>query len=116
MIVSYMQAGLVCEYIAARWGQKGLEAVLKEYAAGKETREAIQAALKISAAQFDEDFASYVDSQLGERRRAVRALAGGATGGASGVRRQGLEAAASSADARDRAVSRLRRRGQRRTS
>ncbi len=65
VIVSYMQAGLVCEYIASRWGQKGLEAVLKEYGAGKETREALQNALKISAAQFDEDFASYVESQLG---------------------------------------------------
>ena len=60
VIVSYMQAGLVCEYIASRWGQKGLEGVLKEYGAGKETPAALQGALKISAEQFDEDFAGYV--------------------------------------------------------
>jgi tetratricopeptide (TPR) repeat protein len=60
-----MQAGLICEYIAARWGQAGLERVLKEYGAGKETREALQGALKISASQFDEDFAGYVQGQLG---------------------------------------------------
>jgi tetratricopeptide (TPR) repeat protein len=65
VIVSYMQAGLICEYIAARWGQEGLEAMLKAYAGGKETREALDTALEISAAQFDEDFAGYVQGQLG---------------------------------------------------
>jgi tetratricopeptide (TPR) repeat protein len=65
VIVSYMQAGLICEYIASRWGQEGLEKLLKEYGAGKETREALQSALGISAAQFDEDFAGYVERQLG---------------------------------------------------
>jgi cellulose synthase operon protein C len=65
VIVSYMQAGLICEYIAMRWGQQGLEAMLKEYGAGKETTAALQAALKISAEQFDEDFAGYVQEQLG---------------------------------------------------
>jgi len=65
VIVSYMQAGLICEYIAKRWGQKGLEGVLKEYGAGKETPAALQAALKISAEQFDKDFAGYVQEQVG---------------------------------------------------
>jgi len=65
VIVSYMQAGLVCEYIAARWGQQGLEAMLDEYGAGKDTSAAIQAALKVSPEKFDEDFAGYVQDQLG---------------------------------------------------
>ena len=65
VIVSYMQAGLICEYIAKRWGQKGLEGVLKQYGAGKETPAALQAALKISAEQFDKDFAGYVQEQVG---------------------------------------------------
>jgi cellulose synthase operon protein C len=65
VIVSYMQAGLICEYIGKRWGQQGLEALLKEYGAGKETPAALQAALKISAEQFDENFAGYVQEQLG---------------------------------------------------
>ncbi len=66
VIVSYMQAGLVCQFIAMRWGQEGLAAMLKEYGAGRETREALQNALKISAAQFDEDFGAYVDKELGD--------------------------------------------------
>ena len=66
VIVSYMQAGLTCEYIASRWGQQGLRAMLDQYTAGKETPAALQAALAIEPKQFDKDFAGYVQSQLGE--------------------------------------------------
>jgi len=65
VIVSYMQAGLTCEYIASRWGQQGLRAMLDQYAAGKETPAALQAALSIEPKKFDADFAQYVQSQLG---------------------------------------------------
>jgi tetratricopeptide (TPR) repeat protein len=65
VIVSYMQAGLICEYIASRWGQQGLERVLKQYGAGKETPAALKGALDISAEQFDKDFADYVKAQVG---------------------------------------------------
>ncbi len=65
VIVSYMQAGLVCEYISSRWGQQGLRAMLDRYGAGEDTAAAIQDALKISPGQFDEDFAGYVKMQLG---------------------------------------------------
>jgi tetratricopeptide (TPR) repeat protein len=66
VIVSYMQAGLVCEYIAGHYGQAALERMLDEFAAGKTTAQAIEAALTISPAKFDTDFAAYVQSQLGK--------------------------------------------------
>ena len=65
VIVSYMQAGLICEYIAGRFDQSGLERMLDEFAAGNDTAKAIEAALGISPTQFDEDFAAYVESELG---------------------------------------------------
>jgi tetratricopeptide (TPR) repeat protein len=65
VIVSYMQAGLICEYIAGRFGQEALARMLNEFRDGKDTPQAIEAALGISPAQFDEDFAAYVDTQLG---------------------------------------------------
>jgi tetratricopeptide (TPR) repeat protein len=65
VIVSYMQAGLICEYIAGRFGQEALERMLEEFRNGKDTAQAIQGALGISPGQFDESFAGYVDSQLG---------------------------------------------------
>jgi len=66
VIVSYMQAGLVCEYVAGHYGQVALERMLDEFGAGKTTAQAIEAALTISPAKFDTDFAAYVQSQLGK--------------------------------------------------
>jgi tetratricopeptide (TPR) repeat protein len=65
VIVSYMQAGLICEFIAGRFGQEALERMLEGFRDGKDTPQAIQAALGISPGQFDENFAAYVDAQLG---------------------------------------------------
>jgi tetratricopeptide (TPR) repeat protein len=65
VIVSYMQAGLICEYIGKRWGQQGLRDVLGQYGAGKDTGAAIEAALDLKPEQFDKDFAGYVEEQLG---------------------------------------------------
>ena len=65
VIVSYMQAGLICEYIAGRFGQEALARMLDEFRDGKDTAQAIQAALGISPGEFDESFAGYVDAQLG---------------------------------------------------
>jgi len=65
VIVSYMQAGLICEYIAGHFGQRGLEGMLDGFAAGKDTAEVVTTVLGISPEKFDEDFAAYVESQLG---------------------------------------------------
>jgi tetratricopeptide (TPR) repeat protein len=65
VIVSYMQAGLICEYIAGRFGQEALERMLDQFRNGKDTAQAIQGALAISPGQFDENFDAYVDMQLG---------------------------------------------------
>ena len=65
VVVSYMQAGLVCEYIASRWGQEGLRAMLELFAEGAETPAAISGALGIGAEAFDEAFADYLRQELG---------------------------------------------------
>jgi tetratricopeptide (TPR) repeat protein len=65
VIVSYMQAGLICEYIAGRYGQTALEGMLGGFAAGKDTAEVVTAVLGISPGQFDEGFAAYVETELG---------------------------------------------------
>lgn len=66
VIVSYMQAGLICEYIAANWGQQGLRDMLARYADGDETGPAVEAALGITPGEFDDRFAAYVDDELGD--------------------------------------------------
>ncbi len=65
VIVSYMQAGLICEYIHGRWGQHGINAMLEAYTGGADTAAAIKQALGLSAGDFDEAFAQYVQDQFG---------------------------------------------------
>ena len=64
VIVSYMQAGLICEYVASRWGQEGLQSMLRLFGEGSDTAEAVETALGIPAARFDEDFAAHLATEL----------------------------------------------------
>lgn len=65
VVVSYMQAGMICEYIAANWGQTSLQAMLVHYREGLETDEAIERALGVTPEQFDAEFAEYVAAEFG---------------------------------------------------
>jgi len=65
IIVSYMQAGLVCHFIAATWGQPSLAAMLREFRDGQDTEAALLAATGVSAADFDTLFETFLESELG---------------------------------------------------
>jgi tetratricopeptide (TPR) repeat protein len=65
VIVSYMQAGLICEYIGETWGQQALRTMLERFREGDETPAAIEAALGIPAAEFDRRFQQQVDAEFG---------------------------------------------------
>jgi tetratricopeptide (TPR) repeat protein len=65
VIVSYMQAGLICEFIATDYGQDALVAMLTRFREGDTTVPALEAALGITAAEFDGAFALHVDALYG---------------------------------------------------
>jgi tetratricopeptide (TPR) repeat protein len=65
VIVSYMQAGLVCQYIDSAFGTDSLSALLFKYRDGYETGDAIEEVLGISPQQFDRDFEKFVQSEHG---------------------------------------------------
>ena len=64
--VSYMQAGLVCDFIAGRWGHEALLAMLKGFAGRESTATALEAATGLSPADFDVEFAAHVQDVHGE--------------------------------------------------
>jgi tetratricopeptide (TPR) repeat protein len=66
---AYYQASLVCELIERDWGWLAMGALLAEYRKGRETPEALQAALGVSEAEFDRRFEAYL------RERFARPLA-----------------------------------------
>jgi len=64
IIVSYMQAGLICQYIERRWGQQGLVAMLARYREGLATGEAIQRALQVSPETLDSGFQEFIEAEF----------------------------------------------------
>jgi len=65
VIVSYMQAGLVCQFIDEQYGTGKLRAVLYAFKDGMQTGEAITAVLDMSPAAFDSEFESFVKREHG---------------------------------------------------
>jgi len=65
IIVSYMQAGLVCQFIDRQFGAESLSALLYKYRDGMQTGAAIAAVLGVSPQDFDRDFARFVRSEHG---------------------------------------------------
>ena len=65
VIVSYMQAGLVCQFIDQRLGSGKLAGMLKAYADGMTTTAAINEALDISVQNFDAEFRDFVQAEHG---------------------------------------------------
>jgi len=64
--VSYMQAGLICDFISSRWGHDALVTMLKAFAAGDDTETALQKAIELDSESFDTAFAKSIQAQYGE--------------------------------------------------
>jgi tetratricopeptide (TPR) repeat protein len=69
VIVSYFQAGQMCDYMAARWGDEAILGMIHSYAARKSTAEAIQENLHESPAALDKDFAMWLEKKTGNTVR-----------------------------------------------
>lgn len=65
VIVSYFEAGRICDYISQRWGDGALLGMIHSYGARKGTADAIQENLHESAAAFDKDFLAWLDQKTG---------------------------------------------------
>ncbi len=65
VIVSYFQAGSVCDYIAAHWSNDKLLGMVHSYTLKKSTPEAIQENLGISADEFDKRYLASIEQSYG---------------------------------------------------
>jgi tetratricopeptide (TPR) repeat protein len=63
VLVSYFQAGRICDYITEKWGYDKLLAMMHQFAGGAETPEVIQKQLGMAPEEFDKQFLAFVDSQ-----------------------------------------------------
>ncbi len=65
VIVSYMQAGLICQYINDRYGFDNINKMLEHFKQGVDTGQSIRNALGVNPAAFDIEFNKYIDKQFG---------------------------------------------------
>ena len=64
VMVSYKQAGLICQYIDRNWGQQGLVDLLQLYRDGLDTGEAIEQGLGVLPEAFDGGFKEFIESEF----------------------------------------------------
>jgi tetratricopeptide (TPR) repeat protein len=65
VLVSYMQAGLVCRFIEQRFGTAALRGLLRAFGDGLDTAEAVQAVLATAPGRFDALFAEHIEAEFG---------------------------------------------------
>ncbi|RXH57290.1 peptidase MA family metallohydrolase [Granulicella sibirica] len=65
VIVSYFQAGTICDYIQQRWGDAALMGMVHSFAARKTTAEALQENLQITPGGFDKAYSTWLDQRTG---------------------------------------------------
>ncbi len=69
VLVSYYQAGKICDFISEKWGDDAILGMIHSYAARKTTAEAIQDNLHESPSAFDKEFCAWLDRKTGNTVR-----------------------------------------------
>ena len=64
VMVSYVQSGLLCEYIAETHGHEALQRILAAYRAGKSTIQAVEESLEVPHEALDAGFKDYLDERF----------------------------------------------------
>ena len=64
--ISYFQSGLVCKFIAEKWGFGKLVELLRGFGEGKSTADNVEAVLGMPSEEFDTQFTEYVQAEAGE--------------------------------------------------
>jgi len=66
VIVSYYQAGKICDYISERWGESKLLDIIHEFARNRSTVDVVRDQLGMEPAAFDKDFLAMIDKETGK--------------------------------------------------
>ncbi len=65
VIVSYFQAGSICDFVEEKWGEDKLLDMVHSYTQLKTTPEAIQQNLGLAPTEFDKQYFAWIDHQYG---------------------------------------------------
>src|ERR1700722_4606881 len=65
VVVSYFEAGSICDYVKSKWGEGKLLDMVHSYAQRKTTPQVIQADLGVSPEEFDKQYLQWIDQHYG---------------------------------------------------
>ena len=65
MIVSYFQAGSICDFVEEKWGDAKLLEMVHSYAQLQTTPEVMQTDLGIAPEEFDKQYLAWIDKNYG---------------------------------------------------
>jgi cellulose synthase operon protein C len=63
VLISYYQAGRICDFIAKEWGEEKLLDMLRAFGKGQDTATVVRQQLKIEPAEFDKKFIATVEAE-----------------------------------------------------
>jgi len=66
VIVSYYQAGKICDYISQRWGESKLLDMIHEFGKNRPTVDVVKDQLGMEPEAFDKDFLAMIDKETGK--------------------------------------------------
>ena len=66
VLVSYFEAGAMCDFIQERWGADKLVAIVHSFAELKSTPDVIESNLHVTPAQFDKAYLVWLDRKYGQ--------------------------------------------------
>jgi tetratricopeptide (TPR) repeat protein len=65
VIVSYFQAGSICDFVKVRWGEEKLLEMVHSYAQSKTTPQVVQQDLGLAPEEFDKQYLAWIDKRYG---------------------------------------------------
>lgn len=66
VVVSYFEAGKICDYIVQRWGDQKILDMIHEFAKNKPTVDVVKEQLGLEPEAFDKDFLAMIDKEYGK--------------------------------------------------
>jgi tetratricopeptide (TPR) repeat protein len=65
VVVSYFQAGSICDFVKAKWGEEKLLEMVHSYAQSKTTPQVVQQDLGLAPEEFDKQYFAWIDKRYG---------------------------------------------------
>jgi tetratricopeptide (TPR) repeat protein len=65
VLVSYFQAGSICDFVKAKWGEEKLLDMVHSYAKSQTTEQVVQHDLGLAPEEFDKQYLAWIDKKYG---------------------------------------------------